>query len=86
LAKSQNISVGKYNLVYLLLIALGVKVVGGLLTAAIVAIPAAASRNMAKNLAQYKFLSSSFGVLGSAAGGSHFASDIVAGWTINHGF
>jgi len=72
LAKSQNISVGKYNLVYLLLIALivalGVKVVGGLLTAAIVAIPAAASRNLAKNLAQYKFLSLSFGVLSSAAG------------------
>jgi len=72
LAKSQRISVGRYNLVYLLLIALivalGVKVVGGLLTAAIVAIPAATSRNLAKNLTQYKFLSLSFGVLSSATG------------------
>jgi len=72
LAKSQKINVGKYNLIYLLLIALivalGVKVVGGLLTAAIVAIPAATSRNLAKNLAQYKFLSLSFGILSSAIG------------------
>ncbi|MGB9741115.1 MAG: metal ABC transporter permease [Candidatus Bathyarchaeia archaeon] len=72
LAKSQKINVGKYNLVYLLLIALivalGVKVVGGLLTAAIVAIPAVTSRNLAKSLAQYKFLSLSFGILSSAIG------------------
>jgi ABC-type Mn2+/Zn2+ transport system permease subunit len=56
LAKSQKINVGKYDLVYLLLVALivalGVKVVGGLLTAAIVAMPAVTSRNLAKNLAQ----------------------------------
>ena len=72
LAKSQKINVGKYNLVYLLLIALivalGVKVVGGLLTAAIVAIPAVTSRNLAKSLAQYKFLALSFGILSSAIG------------------
>jgi ABC-type Mn2+/Zn2+ transport system permease subunit len=72
LAKSQKINVGKYNLVYLLLVALivalGVKVVGGLLTAAIVAIPAVTSRNLAKNLAQYKFLAFSFGILSSAVG------------------
>jgi hypothetical protein len=88
LAKSQNISVGKYNLVYLLLIvlivALGVKVVGGLLTAAIVAIPATASRNLAKNLAQYKFLSFEFWRSKLSRWDSHFASNIVAGWTINH--
>ena len=70
IAKSQKINVGKYNLVYLLLIALivalGVKVVGGLLTAAIVAIPAVTSRNLAKNLVQYKFLALSFGILSSA--------------------
>jgi len=67
LAKTQKIDVKKYNLIYLLLIALivalGVKVVGGLLTAAIVAIPAATSRNLAKNLVQYKFLALSFGIL-----------------------
>jgi ABC-type Mn2+/Zn2+ transport system permease subunit len=72
LAKSQKINVGKYNLVYLLLIALivalGVKVVGGLLTAAIVAIPAVTSRNLAKSLVQYKFLALSFGILSSAVG------------------
>ena len=72
IAKSQKINVGKYNLVYLLLIALivalGVKVVGGLLTAAIVAIPAVTSRNLAKSLAQYKFLALIFGILSSAVG------------------
>jgi len=72
LAKSQKINVGKYNLVYLMLIALivalGVKVVGGLLTAAIVAIPAVTSRNLAKSLTQYKFLSLSFGILSSTSG------------------
>ncbi len=72
LAKIQNVNVEKYNLIYLLLISLivslGVKVVGGLLTAAIVAIPAAASRNLTKSLAQYKFLSLSFGILSSAIG------------------
>jgi ABC-type Mn2+/Zn2+ transport system permease subunit len=80
IAKSQKINVGKYNLVYLLLIALivslGVKVVGGLLTAAIVAIPAVTSRNLAKNLVQYKFLALSFGILSSAAG--IFISQITA--------
>jgi ABC-type Mn2+/Zn2+ transport system permease subunit len=72
LAKSQKINVEKYNLIYLLLIALivalGVKVVGGLLTAAIVAIPAVTSRNLAKTLAQYKILALSFGILSSAFG------------------
>ena len=72
LAKSQKINVEKYNLVYLLLIALivalGVKVVGGLLTAAIVAIPAVTSRNLAKTIVQYKFLALSFGILSSAFG------------------
>jgi ABC-type Mn2+/Zn2+ transport system permease subunit len=51
-----------------LIVALGVKVVGGLLTAAIVAIPAVTSRNLAKSLAQYKFLALSFGILSSAIG------------------
>jgi ABC-type Mn2+/Zn2+ transport system permease subunit len=72
IAKSQKIDVEKYNLIYLLLIALivalGVKVVGGLLTAAIVAIPTATSKNLAKSLAQYKILALSFGILSSASG------------------
>jgi len=66
LAKSENVDVKKYNLIYLLMIAiivsLGVKLVGGLLTAALVAIPAATSRNLSKNLAQYSLLSGIFGI------------------------
>lgn len=65
LAKVQGIDVKKYNFIYLALIAivvaLGIKLVGGLLTAAIVAIPAAASRNISKNLFEYSFLAVVFG-------------------------
>ena len=72
LAKVEGISVKKYNFLYLILIgivvALGVKIVGGLLTAAIVAIPAAASRNLSKNLFQYVFFSILFGVLSCIIG------------------
>ena len=67
LAKSEGMDVKKYNLIYLLsvavMVALGVKVVGGLLTAALVAIPAATSRNLNKNLAQYSFLSGFLGMV-----------------------
>jgi zinc transport system permease protein len=88
LAKSQKINVEKYNLFYLLLIALivalGVKVVGGLLTAAIVAIPAVTSRNLAKTIAKYKFSALSFGILSSAFG--IFLSQLTSlpSWSINH--
>jgi zinc transport system permease protein len=74
LARSERIGVKKYNLVYLLsiaiIVALGVKMVGGLLTAALVAIPASAARNISRNLAHYAFgamviggISSSLGIL-----------------------
>ncbi|MDA2920988.1 metal ABC transporter permease [Desulfobacterota bacterium AH_259_B03_O07] len=69
LAQVSGISISKTNLVYLvciaLVVAIGVKVVGGLLTAALVAIPASASKNISRNLFQY-----SYGglILGSAAG------------------
>lgn len=57
LAKSEQVAVDKYNLVYLLAVALvvglGIRVVGSLLTAAIVAIPAATSKNLSVNLRQY---------------------------------
>lgn len=57
LASSEGVNVGRYNLVYLLLIALivalGVKMVGGLLTAALVAIPPSAARNISRNLKAY---------------------------------
>ncbi len=59
LARAEGINVRKYNLVYLILIAvivaLGVKVVGGLLTAALVAIPAAAARNWSRTVNSYAY-------------------------------
>ncbi len=66
LAKVEKIDVKKYNFIYLFLIAvvvaLGVKIVGGLLTAALVAIPAAASRNLSRNLFEYSLFSIIFGI------------------------
>jgi zinc transport system permease protein len=59
LAKVQGIDVKKYNFIYLicvaLTVALGVRIVGGLMTAAIVAIPACTSKNLTKNLVQYSY-------------------------------
>ena len=72
LAKAEKIDVKKYNLFYLLIVgimvALGVKMVGGLLTAALVAIPASTSRNLSKNLFQYNFLSTFFGAFSAFLG------------------
>ncbi|MGC9058290.1 MAG: metal ABC transporter permease [Candidatus Nanoarchaeia archaeon] len=72
LAKVQGIDVKKYNFIYLALIAiivaLGVKIVGGLLTAAIVAIPAAASRNLSRNLREYSLLAIILGSLSCVLG------------------
>lgn len=69
LAAAEGIDLKGYDLLYLFLIAvivaLGVKMVGGLLTAALVAIPAAAARNISKNLRQYTLYSALIGV-GSA--------------------
>ena len=57
IAKSEGINVKKYNFIYLLCIAiivsLGAKIVGGLMTAALMAIPACASKNISKNIFQY---------------------------------
>ncbi len=72
LARSEGINVKKYNFFYLLsiaiIVALGVKIVGGLLTAALVAIPAATARNLSKNLFQFSFLGTFLGVLSSLLG------------------
>jgi zinc transport system permease protein len=72
LAKSQGINVKKYNLVYLLLIAvivaLGVKIVGGLLTAALAAIPACSARNLSQNMFQYAFGAIVIGIISSSLG------------------
>jgi zinc transport system permease protein len=72
LAKSQGINVKKYNFLYLLLIAIvvafGVKVVGSLLTAALVAIPACSTRNLSRNMLQYVFGAIIVGVVSSFSG------------------
>jgi ABC-type Mn2+/Zn2+ transport system permease subunit len=72
LAISQKINVSKYNLIYLILVGttvvLGVKMVGGLLTSALVAIPAVTSRNISKNLVQFKIIAVILGILSSVLG------------------
>jgi ABC-type Mn2+/Zn2+ transport system permease subunit len=68
LATSEGIDVRKHNLLFLLLIsvvvALGVKMVGGLMTAALMAIPPAAARNVGR----YAFGSMAVGVVSSVLG------------------
>lgn len=59
LAKSEDVDVDRYNLIYLLAVALviglGIRIVGSLLTAAIVSIPAATSKNLSVNMKQYAY-------------------------------
>jgi len=87
-AKVEGIDPKKYNLIYLvciaLMVALGVRIVGSLMTAALVAIPACTSRNLSKNLVQYSFrglvsgsLACSLGILGSNFTGIPVGSLIV---------
>ena len=72
IASSRGIDVKKYNFIYLLCIAiivsLGVKIVGGLMTAALVAIPACTSRNLSKNIFQYSLGGLVMGGLSCAMG------------------
>jgi ABC-type Mn2+/Zn2+ transport system permease subunit len=72
LAAAERVNVKRYNLLYLFLIAvvvaLGVKMVGGLLTAALVAIPPAVARNVSRNLSQYRLVAAATGVASSVLG------------------
>lgn len=72
LAKSQKINISKINLVYLLMVALvvalGVKFLGTLLTGAMVIIPAASAKNCAKNILSFQVLAVIFGIVSSVAG------------------
>jgi zinc transport system permease protein len=72
LAVSEGVPVRKLNLLYLFLIAvivaLGVKMVGGLLTAALVAIPPSVARNLGRNLRQYAFGAMAVGTVSAALG------------------
>ncbi|MCB1691418.1 MAG: metal ABC transporter permease [Pseudomonadales bacterium] len=84
LALSEGIAVRRYNFIYLMLIAivvaLGVKMVGGLLTAALVAIPPAAARNVGRNLHQYAWGATAVGVVAAIVGILlHFALGYPAG-------
>jgi zinc transport system permease protein len=72
LAKAQRIDMKKYHFLYLLcialIVALGVRIVGGLLTAALVAIPACTARNVSRNLRQYSYGGILFGSLSCISG------------------
>ena len=72
LAKAEGVDLKKYNLIYLvciaLTVALGVRIVGSLMTAALVAIPACTSRNLSKNLVQYSYIGLVSGSLACALG------------------
>lgn len=71
-ARTEGVEIRKYNFVYLLsvaiAVALGVRIVGSLLTAALVAIPASTSRNLSKNHSQYSYGSLVLGGLASGLG------------------
>ncbi len=72
LARSQGIQTRLWNLIFLamvaVVVALGVKVAGTLLMGALVVIPAAASKNLARNFSVYGVLSLVFGVVSAVAG------------------
>jgi zinc transport system permease protein len=72
LVRVQGINFNKYNFLYLLnialIVALGVRIMGGLMTAALVAIPASTAKNMTKNLAQYSYGGLILGSLASILG------------------
>jgi ABC-type Mn2+/Zn2+ transport system permease subunit len=67
LAKTEGIKVKKYNFIYLaciaVIVALTVKVVGGLLPVALIVIPALTARNISRSSFQYSFGSLIFGTV-----------------------
>lgn len=72
LAKVEGVSVKKYNLIYLLaiaiIVALGVKLVGVLLTVALIALPSATARNLSTSMKNYTQLSLFLGILAPIIG------------------
>ena len=72
LAKAEGVDVKKYNLVYLasiaLIVALEVKIVGGLLTVAMLVIPASASNNFGETLSRYSFGALIIGIISAISG------------------
>jgi zinc transport system permease protein len=71
-AKTEGVNVKLYNLIYLssiaVIVALGVDLVGGLMTAALVAIPAAAARNLSRTLGQFGAVSGLVGIISAIVG------------------
>ena len=51
-----------------LIVGLGVRIVGGLMTAALIAIPAGTSRNISRSVTQYAILSTLCGLISCMAG------------------
>jgi len=72
LAKSQGINTSKINLIYLflvgLVVAMGVKFLGTLLTGALVIVPAVAAKNFSKKGKHFHLFSILFGILSSVIG------------------
>ena len=72
LAVMEGINIKLYNLLYLLsiavVVALGVYLVGGLITAALIAIPAASAKNVSGGLRSYKIWAIVLGIISVIAG------------------
>jgi len=72
LAQTNGVNLKRNNVIYLVCIAitvaLGVRIVGGLMTAALIAIPACTAKNISTNLTQYKVISTIAGSLACLAG------------------
>jgi len=84
LANIEGYNVSALTLLYLiciaLVVALGVRIVGGLMTAALVSIPASSSYNISSNLKRYSYLSLSLGALSCVIGiGISLMTTIAAG-------
>jgi len=72
LAKTEGIKIKKYNFIYLaciaIIVALTVKLVGGLLPVALIVIPALTARNFSKSSFQYSFGALSIGAISAILG------------------
>ncbi len=84
LAQTSGVNLKLNNALYLICIAvtvaLGVRIVGGLMTAALLAIPACTAKNISNNLSQYTVLSTIAGGLACILGVIAYAiSDVPAG-------
>lgn len=84
LACIEGYHVAQLSLIYLvciaLVVAMGVRIVGGLMTAALVSIPACASSNISRNLVAYSFTSLLIGMISCISGiGISLATGIAVG-------